>query len=288
MAVLLAAIAGASFGALTVAVRWGLHRSADAEVGALAATAVGVAASAAMAAPSAASYRFDVAALWPFVAAGAIAPGASQIALTLAVRHAGASRTAIFMGTAPLVSIVVAWTLLDEPFRPALVVATVLIVLGSGILASERTRPAHFRVGGALLALLCAVLFAARDNIVRWAALDEHPPPLVAATTSLIAAAAVIAVYLALVRPSRLRRHLLQAVPVFAPAGLALALGYGTLLAALDRGRVSIVSPLNATGSLWAVFLAAIVIGRTERIGRATVLAALIVVAGGILVGALR
>jgi len=192
------------------------------------------------------------------------------------------------MGTAPLISILIALTLLGEPFRPLLVVGTMLIVLGGVALAGERTRPEHVRVRGAVLALLCAALFAARDNIGRWGARDEHPPPLVAATTSLLPAAALILVYLALVRRDRLRTHLPQAMRAFAPAGLTLALGYDTLLAAFDRGRVSVVSPLNATGSLWAVLLAALVIGRSEGIGRRTILAALLIVAGGGLIGALR
>jgi drug/metabolite transporter (DMT)-like permease len=219
---------------------------------------------------------------------GLIAPGASQIILTLAVRYAGPSRAAILMGTAPLMSILIALTLLDEPFRLLLVVSTTLIVLGGVLLAGERTRPEHFQARGTALALFSAALFAARDNIVGWAARDEHPPPLVAATASLLAAAALILVYLSVVRRDRLRAHLRPALPAFAPAGLALALGYDTLMAALDRGRVSVVSPLNATGSLWAVLLAALVIGRSELIGRRTVLAALLIVGGGALIGALR
>jgi uncharacterized membrane protein len=77
-------------------------------------------------------------------------------------------------------------------------------------------------------------------------------------------------------------------VPAFAPAGITLAIGYDALLAALDRGRVSVVSPLNATGSLWAVLLAALVIGRSELIGRRTILAALLIVAGGAFISAFR
>jgi drug/metabolite transporter (DMT)-like permease len=287
-AVLLAALAGASFGALAVAVRWGLRRGADPELGALVAATIGAVATTALAAPSAAASGVDLGELWPFFVAGLIAPGASQIFLTLAVRHAGASRAAIFMGTAPLMSILIALTLLDEPLRPLFLVGTMLIVLGGVALAGERKRPAQFRVRGAALALLCAALFAARDNIVRWAAREQHPPPLVAAATSLLAAAAFILVYLLLLRRDRLRTYRPGTVMAFAPAGLALALGYDTLLAAFDRGRVSVVSPLNATGSLWAVLLAALVIGRSEMIGRRTVDAALLIVAGGALIGALR
>jgi drug/metabolite transporter (DMT)-like permease len=185
-------------------------------------------------------------------------------------------------------AILIALTLPGEPFRPLLVVGTVLIVLGGVVLAGERTRPEHYRMRGAALALLCAALFAARDNIVRWTARDQHPPPLAAATTSLLAAAALILVYLLLVRRDRLRTCLPRALPAFAPAGVALALGYDTLLMAFDHGGVSVVWPLNATGSVWASLLAALVIGRSESIGRRTALAAFLIVVGGGLIGALR
>jgi drug/metabolite transporter (DMT)-like permease len=243
---------------------------------------------AAVALPSAVTDGVDPGELWPFFAAGLIVPGASQILLTLAVRHAGPSRAAIFMGTAPLVSISIALIVLDEPFRPLLIVGTVLIVLGGVTLARERARPEHFRLIGAGLALMCAVLFAMRDNVVRAVARDTHPPPLVAGATTLLAATLFILLYVAIARRDRLCRPVRPALAAFAPAGLALALGYDALLAALDRGRVTVVAPLNATGSLWAVLLSALVIGRSEMVGRRTVVAGLLVVFGGALIGALR
>ena len=63
---------------------------------------------------------------------------------------------------------------------------TVLVVAGGAALARERTRPEHFRALGAVLALICAALFAVRDNVARWAARDTHPPPLAATTAALL------------------------------------------------------------------------------------------------------
>ena len=286
--VFLAALAGASFGALTVAVQWGIRRGADFEAGALVAATIGVVATATVAVPAAAVEGVDVVALLPFFGAGLIAPGASQILLTLAVRHTGSSRVAILMGAAPLISILMALLLLDETFHLSLVIGTLLIVLGSIALVGKRARLGRAGRRGAVLALLCAGLFAARDILLRGAVRDDDVSPLLAASSSLLAAAAFILVYLLLWHRERLRAGLLRAVPAFAPAGLALALGYGTLLMALDRGRVSVVSPLNATGSLWAVIFAALVIGRSEGINRRTVLAALLVVGGGALIGTFR
>jgi drug/metabolite transporter (DMT)-like permease len=286
--ILLATFAGASFGALTVAVQWGLRRGVDPGVGALVAGLVGAVASVLVATPFATARGVDARELWPFVAAGLIAPGASQIFLTLAVRHVGAPRAAIFMGTAPLISILLAALLLDEQLRPPLLVGAGLIVLGGVAIASEATRPTGVGVQGSVLALLCAVLFAARDNIIRWGALDADSSPVLASSATLVSAATVLLAYQTLSRREGARSAFRQAVPAFAPAGLTLALGYGTLLWALDRGRVSVVSPLNATGSLWAVLFAALLFGQSDRINRHTFLAAVLVVAGGALIGAFR
>jgi drug/metabolite transporter (DMT)-like permease len=285
VAIPLAALAGASFGALTVAVRWGIARGGDPEVGILVAATIGLSVAAAAAVPSVAAHGVEVRPLLPFLGAGVIAPGASQIALTGAVRDAGPSRAAILMGTAPLISLGIAFTLLSEPFRLTVVVGTVLIVLGAIVLTTDRGRAADFRARGVVFALSCAVLFAARDNLVRWAARDHHPPPLMAATALLLAAAVLALGYVALTHRDQLAPELRRGAPAFIPAGVALALGYGSLLAALGRGRVSTVSPLSATGSLWAVLLTVLLVGKSDAVGRRTVLAALLVVGGGAVIG---
>jgi uncharacterized membrane protein len=57
------------------------------------------------------------------------------------------------------------------------------------------------------------------------------------------------------------------------------------LLIALDRGRVTIVAPLNATQSLFAVVLAVILLRRAELVGVRVVIAAVLVVAGSVVIG---
>jgi uncharacterized membrane protein len=58
---------------------------------------------------------------------------------------------------------------------------------------------------------------------------------------------------------------------------------------AFDHGRVSIVAPLNATQSLWAVVCSALLIGRHhEAISRRLVTAGVLVVAGGSVIGIVR
>ena len=286
-AVLLGALAAALFGLLAVTVRLGLRRGADPEVGGVVILALGTLVAWLAALPSLGRVEWS-GGLWVFFLIGMLVPGASQIIFILAIRDAGPSRASILIGIAPLLSVGLALLVLDEPFRPLLLVATVLVVAGGAVLAGERERPVAYRRVGAALAVLCAVLFAIRDNAVRRATQDVEVPALAAAAVSLLGALAVIAAYLLLVRRDRLRSGLRLAARAFWPAGVTLGLAYMSLIVAFDRGRVGVVAPLNATQSLWAIAFAAALLGAAEMIGRRTVLAGVLVVAGAVIVGVIR
>ena len=266
----------------------GLQRGGDPEVGALVIAASGFVITLACAAVAGDLGELSLDELWPFFVMGLLVPGLSSILFVHAIRGAGSARAAIVVGTAPLISALLAIALLDEPLHAGLAAGTILVVAGGIALAGEPGRPADFRAFGALLALVCAVLFGVRDNVVRWATGDEGPPLLAATAASLFAAAVFVLCYVAVARRAGLVRLLAVTAPAFVPAGVALGLAYVAIIVALDRGRVTVVAPLNATQSLWAVLLAALFIGHLELIGRRTVLAGSLVVAGAILVSATR
>lgn len=285
-AVLLGALAGALFGAMTVAVRYGLVRGGDPIAGppVIAGTAFVLAAVLALAAPGGGDAR----SLAAFFVVGLAVPGLSQVAFVSAVRHAGPSRTAIVVGTAPLFSVVLAVALLGESFDAAVLVGTALIVAGGAVLAFDPGRPAGFRMLGIVLALVCAVLFAGRDNAVRHFAVDLDAPPLDAAAASLLGATVGSLAFVAIARRRAVIRLAGPALAAFLPAGLLLGGAYTALVAGFDRGTVGVVAPLNATQSLWAVLIAAFAYRRAEAIGRRTVIASVLVVCGGALVAAFR
>jgi uncharacterized membrane protein len=278
--VLLALTSALLFGAMTVAVRVALHRGAEAEAGAFFTVVVALG----VALPFAALGGGEVGGLWPFFVAGILAPGGSQVLFTLSVRDAGPSRASIVVGTAPLVAVAIALVALDEPLEAELVAGALLIVGGGVALMSERRRPERFRAIGLAYALAATVLFATRDNVVRWLTRDGDVEPALAACATLAAGAACILVFLlATRRPPRL-----DALPPFVPAGVLFGLSYVSLFAAFSEGRVSVVSPLVATESLVGVALSALVLGRREGIGGRLVAGALLVVLGAMLVGAFR
>lgn len=286
MAAVYGLLAGALFGAMGIAVRLAVQRRGDTEGGAVVVASAAALVGLALAAATGGG-EVDAGDLLPFALAGAFVPGVSSLVVVHAIRHAGASRALIVIGTAPLLSVLLALVLLDEPLELPLLVGAVLVV-AAGIVLARETRPEHFRLLGGVLALLCAAMFAGRDNLVRWASRDAHPPPLVAAATSLVCAAAVLIAWLLIARRRTIRARLAHGVPAFAVAGVCLGLAYAALIAGLDRGRVSVVAPLNATQSIWAVLFAAVFLRRSEAIGRRVLLAAVLVVAGGALIGIFR
>ena len=69
---------------------------------------------------------------------------------------------------------------------------------------------------------------------------------------------------------------------------MCFGLSYLCLFEAFWRGRVTVVSPLVATESLWGVALSALLFRGSERVGLRLALGALLVVAGGALIGIYR
>jgi drug/metabolite transporter (DMT)-like permease len=281
-AVGLALISAVLFGGMSVGLRLGLNRRPDAALATLATVgaAFGVALVAAVA--EAPSRGVHAGAAWPFFLAGILQPGVGQLLVTMAIREAGASRTSVMLGSAPLVAVAIALGVLGEPLQWALVVGAALIVAGGVELARERGRPEHLRAIGLAYAFLATVLFSIRDNLIRWLSHSTDVPPGTAAAASLASAVLVVAAVLA----PRVERW--RGVLPFLGVGVVFGVSYVSLFEAYYRGRVTVVSPLVATESLWGVLLTVLFLRRSELVGRRLALGAVLVVAGGALIGAYR
>jgi drug/metabolite transporter (DMT)-like permease len=282
--VVFACVAGLFLRALNITMRRGVSRVADVEAGSAVIAAVAVV----LVAATAVAFRveFDADELWPFLLIGAFVPGLSQLLVVHAVRAAGASRAGILFGMAPFFSAVIAIVAFSEPFRWPLAVGTVLIVAGGVALPREGERPVDYRAYGAALAVGVAVAFGMRDNVARAVTEDVAADPLAQATALMLGASIVLMANLQRGRStlSRLR----SALAPFAMSGVVTAVAQASLFEALDRARVTVVAPLVGTGVLWTVVFAGFFLGRSELVGRRLVVVALLVVAGGTLVGATR
>lgn len=287
-AVLLAVLSAALFGLMSVTVRIGLRAGVRAEDGSLVTALTASVATIAIAAASlVGGGDLNAGDLWPFLLTGLLAPGLSQLLFFQAVRDIGASRTSVIVGVAPLVAVGIALVALDEPARPLLLLGALAIVAGSITLGLEPERPVDFKRVGVLFALLTTVLFATRDDLLRWLATDSDAPALPAAAVAMAGGAATLTAFL-LARRSVSAPGLRAAARYFLLTGVLFGGTYALLFEAYYRGRVTVVSPLVATESLFGVLFAVLLLRRSELVGRHVVLGAILIVVGAAVIGATR
>ena len=283
-AVVLALVSAAFFGAMPVAVRFALVTPlVPAAVGAL---FMQLATFGVLCVAAAIQGGVTLHGILPFVLAGAIAPGLSNLFITVGIREAGSSRASVAFGTAPLFAITLAIVVFGERPGPGVLVGALLIVAGGIALALEPERPAHVRAIGIVFALVGAALFATRDNLVRHFSLDTGVPSMTAGAVMLAAGIAVTSTVVA-IRRNRVSWELPVVARWLLP-GVMVGLSYVALFEAFYRGTVSIVTPIVATESLFGVAFSALLLHRAERVGPRLVAGAALVVAGGVLIAVFR
>jgi drug/metabolite transporter (DMT)-like permease len=227
--------------------------------------------------------------LIPLVAAGALAPGISQVLLVDAVAASGAARTAQIVGATPLIAAALAVLFLGEPVSIPFLVGTVVIVGGVAIQSRGPTRGDGRRVAGLGLAAAAALAFAGRDNLIRSGVHgDAHVAALVSATIVLAAGTVAALVIAAASHRTKTFGLLAESIAPFAAAGVVTGLAYICLAGALHRLRVTVVSPLVATQTLWGLLFSVLLLRRHETLGPGVAVAAVLIVIGAVLVGATR
>ena len=224
-----------------------------------------------------------------FFVVGAIVPGVAQLTFYAAIRIAGPSRSAIMLGTVPVWSVVLATIFLDEHWSASVVAGTLLAVVGSVLLATEGITKASVSRLGLALAALTALQFAIRDVLARSVTQGSNlDSPTAAAVTLWVGAVVLVGVGVGTAKPRAFSKNLRRGMPAMLIPGIAVGLAMPALLAAFERSRVGVVSPLlGATQTVGAVLLSGLLIGGTE-INRRVVLAVIVTLAGGTLIGVTR
>ncbi len=224
-----------------------------------------------------------------FFVIGTIAPGIAQLTFYAAIRMAGPSRSAIMLGTVPVWSVVLAIIFLNEHWSTSVAVGTILAVIGSVLLAAEGPTKASVSRLGLALAVLTALQFAIRDVLARSVTQESNLDSSAAAAVTLgVGAVVLIGVAVGTAGPQRFSKNLRRSMPAMLIPGVAVGLAMPALLAAFERSRVGIVSPLlGATQTVGAVLLSGLLIGSTE-IGKRVVLAVIVTLAGATLIGVTR
>ena len=224
-----------------------------------------------------------------FFVIGAIVPGFGQLTFYAAIRLAGPSRSAIMLGTVPVWSVALATIFLNEHWSVSVVVGTILAVIGSVLLATEETTKTSMSRLGLALAALTALQFAIRDVLARSVTQESNLDSSAAAAVTLgVGAVVLLGVAVGTAGPREFSRNLRRSMPATLIPGIAIGIAMPALLAAFERSRVVIVSPLlGATQTVGAVLLSGLLIGCTE-IDKRVGLAVIVTLAGGTLIGVTR
>ena len=224
-----------------------------------------------------------------FFVIGAIVPGFGQLTFYAAIRLAGPSRSAIMLGTVPVWSVALATIFLNEHWSVSVVVGTILAVMGSVLLATEGTTKTSVSRLGLVLAALTALQFAIRDVLARSVTQESNLDSFAAAAVTLgVGAVVLIGVAVGTAGPREFSKNLRRSMPAVLIPGIAIGIAMPALLAAFERSRVVIVSPLlGATQTVGAVLLSGLLIGGTETDKR-VVIAVIVTLAGGTLIGVTR
>ena len=224
-----------------------------------------------------------------FFVIGAIVPGIGQLTFYAAIRKAGPSRSAIMLGTVPVWSVALATIFLNEHWSVSVVVGTILAVMGSVLLATEGTTKTSVSRLGLVLAALTALQFAIRDVLARSVTQESNLDSSAAAAVTLgVGAVVLLGVAVGTAGPREFSKNLRRSMPAVLIPGIAIGIAMPALLAAFERSRVVIVSPLlGATQTVGAVLLSGLLIGGTETDKR-VVIAVIVTLAGGTLIGVTR
>src|SRR5256885_1673861 len=163
---------------MAVAIRASFRPGVDPEAVSLATPAGALAVCLVLAAPFLGGLTWH--GVWPFLVAGLVAPGLSQVLFVRAIEAVGASRTAILVGVSPFLSALFAISLLGEPVRAGLVFGTVAIVGGAVALVSTRSATARLTAAGATAGVLAPSLISPRDHFLPLADPRDDVPGVVA------------------------------------------------------------------------------------------------------------
>lgn len=226
--------------------------------------------------------------LWPaiafFIAAGLFRPAVSSAFAMAGTAVLGPTISTTISSSAPLFGLAAGVVLLGEPLTATVTAGTVLIIVGVVLLAR---RPSNSKAQRwplwALLLPLGAAVIRVGAHLVTKLGMEDIPSPYFA---GLIGYTASLGVASANLLRRRQNPRVLFATPGahwFMATGLMFGIAVGTLNLALLYGPLSIVAPLVSLEPL-AVLLLGVTIFGEKNITRRVVLAALIVVAGAVLI----
>jgi drug/metabolite transporter, DME family len=218
-----------------------------------------------------------------FVAVGVFVPGVARFFIFKSMERLGAPISSCLTNSGPLFAILLAITFLDERPTVTNVLGALSIVGGIAALSWKGTTKT-WRTRDLLYPMTAAFLFAARDNLVRFAVIQVPSPVVAAAIAAVTSFMTMCAVYVGFAGKKSLPEHAGRGALYFAISGFMNFLSYVLTYTALSMERVSIISPLVNGSSLFVLPLSYFFLKDVETLTPRKVGATLLVIAGVLLI----
>ena len=226
-----------------------------------------------------------------FMLGGCLGQGVGQLTNAIGIERMGVSRSVPIQSSTPIFSVTFAMMFLGE--RPGVGVAmgTVLIVAGVCLLSlGERRADQSFKnfFQGALVYPLTSALSYGLLPVLANVAFSYQKTPIMGFACAFTAGTVLLAVTRPFLPDGGKLEADRRAVYLFLGAGITTTLAAIMFWTAMSIAPVSTVLPLSRLVPLWVVLWTYLFLGGLERITSRIVLAAGMVVAGGVLITAFK
>lgn len=226
--------------------------------------------------------------LW-FAGLGVVGQGLGSITHFIGIERMGVSRATLAQASTPIWGVILAVAILGEQPSARVVAGTICIVTGVTLFAfRERGQRERFSVwfrGALIFPLVSSVAYAILPVFSKFAFAYQRTPILGVGVAFTAGSLVLLAA-----RPLLPERGRIQVgrsgAGWFVLAGLLNLLAASLYWNALMIGRIASVLPMSRLYPLWVVVFGAIFLGGLERATPRVILAALLVVAGGVLITA--
>ncbi|MGE5305805.1 MAG: DMT family transporter [Alphaproteobacteria bacterium] len=218
-----------------------------------------------------------------FIAIGVLVPGVARYLIFKGMERLGAPISSCLTNSGPLFAIAFAILFLGEHPTAANILGAVSIV-GGIVALSWKGAAKTWRTRDLAFPLTAALLFAGRDNLVRFAVVQIHSPVVGAAIAATTAFLTMGVMYTTLGNKNPLPPSARKGATYFAFSGFTNFLSYVFTYTALSLERVSIVSPLVNASSLFVLPLALFFLRDVETLTPRKIGATALVVLGVLLI----
>ncbi|MBT3350229.1 MAG: DMT family transporter [Nitrospinaceae bacterium] len=227
--------------------------------------------------------------LW-FVAMGIAGPGIGRISHLIGITKMGLNRSVTISSATPIWATLIAIVVLGETPGLSVLIGTVFIVSGVWLLSIREDESQSFRAwfrGALIFPLIASVAYAVAPIFVKLAFAYQKTPG-VALAVGFAAGNVLLIAGKPLLPKWKVEQPLRRDVLWLITAGGINIMTAFLLTTAFVLAPISTTLPLSRTAPIWVLLVSYLFLGQLERITWRTVVAAVMVVMGGVLITAFR